>query len=1014
MTRTTSTRGRTGAVDRPEAVTRRRWTARSLLLLWGLSAALLGAVWSAAPASAALPLVRYPYLTDITTTSVQVTFDTSTKIAGAAGAVRYGTVAGGSCTASSSVSSTANTVNAPVTVAGVVEYATSVRLSGLQPGTTYCYRVTTGGGSGSDLLGSDASPQFRTLSPSSPVTFGVLGDWGDDSVAGGANQKNVLAELAGSGAQFAVSTGDIAYQDGTQTQYGNLVATGSRVSQVFGPSQWAVPGRSIPLFATSGNHGRSSTFLQNWRQAATVAASGGTYAMQTYSGQDGTSPASYPSVWYAFSAGGARFYVLQADWSESNAGTAAGGAYEVDRDYHWQTTSPEYQWLKADLAAHGESVKMAFFHYPLRADSATEPGDVFLQSDPDRPTAQDSLEGLLRAHGVDLAFNGHAHVYQRNLAPPGGVTSYVTGGGGGKASPVSGCSTTDAYAVGWSYTRGAGSSCGAASDPGSDAQVYHFLKVTVSGTRVTVTPTASTGATFDAKTYDFRADSTAPTAPAGLTATAAGTGVRLAWTASAATDVSAQDVYRDGRWVATVSPSVTTYTDGDPVAGATYTVRAHDLADNQSVDSGGAQVGGDSSAPSTPSGLTATAASATSVALSWSPATDDVGVTGYRVVRDGAVLTTVSPTSYTDNSAAAASTYRYQVQAVDAAGNASGLSTAATVTTPSGGGGGGGGTELTFTATDDATLDQTASTTNAGSSTRLSADASPVQDFLVRFAVTGTASCPVQRAALRMTVGTSANNDSVHGGEVYATDGSTWSQGSVTWANSPARSGAALASLPAVTLGQTVEVDVTRLVTGDGPLSLRVGSTSGDAAAYYSREGSTTSAPRLVISCGASTATTTTRTVVATGDATVASASPTATAGASTRLVVDGSPASDVLLRFPAVAPGCRVDRALLRLTVGSSTDDQSSSGGTVRVASAAWDEATVSWSSAPAASGGSVTVGAVALGTTYTPDITPLVSAGGEVGLRVVGTSSDGARYVSEEGGTADQDPAMVLTTTC
>jgi hypothetical protein len=541
-----------------------------------------------AGATASSLLMRYPYLTDVTTNSVQVTFDTKTKVASASGAVRWGLPNGTGCSLiGSSASSSNNTINSPISVAGVTEYLTSVRITGLAAGTEYCYRVYTGGSSSVDLLGSDAAPHFRTLPTTGPVSFAVLGDWGDNTVAGGANQKSIDALIAGSGAQFAVSTGDIAYNTGTQNNYGNLVATGSAVSQVFGADYWKVPGASIPMFATTGNHGRSTTFLQNWKQAATVAASGGRYQMDSYSGQDATVASSYPSVWYAFNAGNARFYVINADWNDNNIGNAAGGAYQVDRDYHWQTTSPEYQWLKADLASNPTALKFAFFHYPLRADSATEPSDTYLQNDPNNPKDIGTLEGLLANNGVNLAFNGHAHLYQRNLAPPGAVTSYVTGGGGGKVSPVNkgACSPTNAYAVGWSYTNAAGSKCGAAAIPTSDNQVYHFLKVTVNGTSVTISPTNAAGATFDAVTYNFAADTTAPTAPSALTATVVNASVRLNWTGSKSTDVSAQDVYRNGLWRATVVGTARTYTDSAPIAGSTYTVRAHDLRGNQSPNS---------------------------------------------------------------------------------------------------------------------------------------------------------------------------------------------------------------------------------------------------------------------------------------------------------------------------------------------------------------------------------------------------------------------------------------------
>ena len=69
----------------------------------------------------------------------------------------------------------------------------------------------------------------------------------------------------------------------------------------------------------------------------------------------------------------------------------------------------------------------------------------------------------LRDHGVDIAFNGHAHIYQRNLKPhAGGLVSYVTGGGG--ASPASmggaGCSDTDAYGIGWKPSAYRQGGCG--------------------------------------------------------------------------------------------------------------------------------------------------------------------------------------------------------------------------------------------------------------------------------------------------------------------------------------------------------------------------------------------------------------------------------------------------------------------------------------------------------------------------------------------------------------------------
>lgn len=90
----------------------------------------------------------------------------------------------------------------------------------------------------------------------------------------------------------------------------------------------------------------------------------------------------------------------------------------------------------------------------------------------------------------------------------------------------------------------------------------------------------------------------------------------------------------------------------------------------------------DTTAPTVPGNLTATV-SGTSATLTWSASTDAVGVTGYRVWRNGTALTgTVPGTTFTD-AGLVAGTYTYSVAAVDAAGNVSGASSSASVTVTS-------------------------------------------------------------------------------------------------------------------------------------------------------------------------------------------------------------------------------------------------------------------------------------------------------------------------------------------
>ena len=668
-------------------------------LRWLLAAVVLAALGLvvASPADAALSgasalLTRAPYLTDLTQTSVQVTWATSTQNTGV---VQYGPP--GNCAANSVA---AAVQGAAITIGTVKEYQNSLEVTGLTAGTTYCYRITSTGSSPVDLLGSNPSPQFTTLEAANgtaPLTFDVLGDWGDNTNSGNAsaslnvNQAGVDAQIASSGAQFAVSTGDVAYPGGTQTDYGDLNQTGPQISEVFGPSYWAKPGESISYFAVSGNHGLNSTFITDWPESATASASSGVYTMLPYPSIDGANAASYPTSYYAFSTGGVRFYMLDASWGDSNVGTATGGAcgtnckaYQVDHDAHWTANSAEYTWLQSDLASHPDGLKLAFFHYPLYTNNGSQVSDPYLDN---TPGSTGSLEKLLHDNGVNLVFNGHAHIYERNVATPGGVTNYVTGGGGAQAEPVSSCTSADAYAVGWSYGSSKGSACGGAPPPGNDSRVYHFLKVTVNGTSVTVNPVDAQGAGFDPQTYNFASDSTPPSAPGSLTATAGSTKNVLTWTA--ATDnigVSAYDVYRNGTYLATVAPAALTYADKTATAGTgyTYQVAARDLAGNTTRASVNVNGGtSDTTPPSAPANLTATAAGATTASLSWTASTDNVGVTGYTISRDGTAIGTVSgsTTTFSDTGLTPGTAYTYQVTASDAAGNVSQPSNSATVTT---------------------------------------------------------------------------------------------------------------------------------------------------------------------------------------------------------------------------------------------------------------------------------------------------------------------------------------------
>src|SRR5882762_5480422 len=90
----------------------------------------------------------------------------------------------------------------------------------------------------------------------------------------------------------------------------------------------------------------------------------------------------------------------------------------------------------------------------------------------------------------------------------------------------------------------------------------------------------------------------------------------------------------------------------------------------------------DITAPSTPAGLSASAVSSSQINLSWSASTDNVGVTGYRVYRDGTLLATLGAvTAYQNTGLTPSTSFSYTVLAIDAAGNASTQSASASSTT---------------------------------------------------------------------------------------------------------------------------------------------------------------------------------------------------------------------------------------------------------------------------------------------------------------------------------------------
>jgi len=182
-------------------------------------------------------------------------------------------------------------------------------------------------------------------------------------------------------------------------------------------------------------------------------------------------------------------------------------------------------------------------------------------------------------------------------------------------------------------------------------------------------------------------DTEAPTAPTNLAATnVTQTTLDLSWTAS--TDnigVIGYDVYQGVSLLGTVTGTTANVTGLSASTQYNFTVYAKDAAGNISDASNVVNITTldppDTQAPTAPSNLAASNVTQTTLDLSWTASTDNVGVVGYDVYQGATSLGTVTETYTSVTGLTANTSYAFTVYAKDAAGNISASSNIANVTT---------------------------------------------------------------------------------------------------------------------------------------------------------------------------------------------------------------------------------------------------------------------------------------------------------------------------------------------
>jgi hypothetical protein len=314
----------------------------------------------------------------------------------------------------------------------------------------------TAGTSGSPATAAPATPATAGTSgtpATANATFIAFGDPGSGSSDELALRDRMVTNA--SSYDFAVMTGDGAYPSGSNDDYkAHFFAVYAKLFQGYATALPAPTSATPkPVYPTLGNHDYDTTDAAGYR-AAFVLPSGG--------------PAGAPAEsYYTFDVGGVHFVSFDSH-------------YVVG--YNMSTTQAEKdavgKWLISDLDANTSKVTVVFEH-----DPAYTAGDHHGQVE--ERTMRSTWFPIFAAHGVDLVLSGHDHGYERNT-PQAGLTSYVTGGGGGALYAF----TTQ------SYTAASMSS-------------YHYLQISITGCTISTVAIKTDGSKFDPWSY------TAPTCNTG-------------------------------------------------------------------------------------------------------------------------------------------------------------------------------------------------------------------------------------------------------------------------------------------------------------------------------------------------------------------------------------------------------------------------------------------------------------------------------------------------------------------
>jgi len=316
----------------------------------------------------ALNVLRGPYLSSATPTSVTVQWRTDSL---ANGAVRYGL--------------TPNAlVNTHVSLNYLYDHA--ITLQNLQPDTKYYYSIGTSTGT----LQGDSTCYFYTLPQASPqyeqaIRFWALGDMSKQTQQQVKVRNSYLKYKGERPVHGWILLGDNAYNSGYDAEY---------QAGFFAYYQDSMLAHTV-LWPVLGNHdyGNNYTLRTTWQLPYLD------IFTLPQNGEAGGVP-SGNERYYSFNYGNVHFVHLDSYGLEPVNGTWYGLADTL--------FSPQVHWLRTDLQANQLPWVIVSYHHPPYC-MGTHNSDL----EQDLVALRSQLNPILERYNVDLVLNGHCHSYQR-------------------------------------------------------------------------------------------------------------------------------------------------------------------------------------------------------------------------------------------------------------------------------------------------------------------------------------------------------------------------------------------------------------------------------------------------------------------------------------------------------------------------------------------------------------------------------------------------------------------------